>query len=81
MPPTIAPGAHIELRDAVWRVERLDQTSTGSHAWRCVGVSEIVRDQEAVFLSEYEPNVRVLDPRKTELVREGIGISITHPRA
>lgn len=66
----IAPGAHIELRDAVWRVERLDQTSTGSHAWRCVGVSEIVRDQEAVFLEEYEREVRVLDPRKTELVRD-----------
>lgn len=68
--PPIAPGAHIELRDAVWRVERLDQTSTGGHAWRCVGVSEIVRDQAAVFLAEYEPDVRVLDPRATTLVRD-----------
>ncbi len=70
MPPTIAPGAHIELRDAIWRVQRLDLTSTGTQAWRCVGISEIVRDQEAVFLEEYEPTVRVLDPRQTRLVRD-----------
>lgn len=29
----IAPGAHIELRDAVWRVERVDLTSSGTQAW------------------------------------------------
>ena len=66
----IAPGAHIELRDAVWRVQRVDATSTGSQAWRCVGISEIVRDQEALFLEEYEPEVRVLDPRETRLERD-----------
>lgn len=66
----IAPGAHIELYGAIWRVQRLDPTSIGTQAWRCIGVSEIVRDQEAVFLEEYEPDVRVLDPRKTQLVRD-----------
>ncbi len=66
----IAPGAHIELRDAVWRVVRVDTTSSGKAAWRCVGVSEIVRDQEALFLEELEPEVRVLDPRTTALERD-----------
>ncbi len=66
----IAPGAHIEIRDAVWRVVRVDQTSSDRAAWRCIGVSEIVRDQEAVFLEEFEPDVRVLDPRETTLVRD-----------
>ena len=66
----IAPGAHIELRDAIWRVQRVDLTSNGSQAWRCVGISEIVRDQEAVFLEEYEPKVKVLDPRATNLVQD-----------
>ena len=49
---------------------RIDPTSTGSSAWRCVVVSEIVRDQEAVFLEELEPKVKVLDPRQTTLVRD-----------
>lgn len=68
--PIIAPGAHIELRDSVWRVVRVDQTSSGKAAWRCMGVDEIVRDQEALFLEEYEPKVRVLDPRETSLERD-----------
>lgn len=72
MTSPVAPGAHIELRDAVWRVVRIDRTSTGSNAWRCVGVSEIVRDQEAIFLDEFEDpkKVRVLDPKETTLERD-----------
>jgi ERCC4-related helicase len=64
----IAPGAHIEVRDAVWRVVQVNQTSSGHQAWHVVGLSEIVRDQEAIFLQEYEPHVAVLDPRETQLV-------------
>ncbi len=66
----VAPGAHIELRDAVWRVQRVDTTSTGTQVWRCVGISEIVRDSEAIFLEEYEPQVKVLDPVRTRLERD-----------
>lgn len=66
----IAPGAHIQVRDAVWRVLRVDPTSTGTHAWTVVGVSEIVRDQEAIFLEDYEPAVEVLDPKATRLVHD-----------
>jgi hypothetical protein len=67
----IAPGAHIELRDAVWPVVRVDQSGTGQQAWTCVGVSEMVRDTPAVFLKEMEDRrPRVLDPRCTELVRD-----------
>ena len=64
----IAAGAHIEVRDAVWRVVQVNQTSSGHQAWHVVGLSEIVRDQEAIFLQEYEPQVTVLDPRTTQLV-------------
>jgi ERCC4-related helicase len=64
----IATGAHIEVRDAVWRVVQVNQTSSGKAAWHVVGLSEIVRDEEAIFLEEYEPQVTVLDPRETQLV-------------
>ncbi len=72
----IAPGAHIQVRDAVWRVLKVDQTSSGTQAWTVVGVSEIVRDQEAIFLEEYERDergelaVKVLDPKLTRLVAD-----------
>ena len=66
----IAPGAHIQVRDAVWRVVQVNQTSSGRAAWHVVGLSEIVRDQDAIFLEEYEPQVRVLDPRDTQLLSD-----------
>ena len=64
----IAPGALIEIRDAQWRVLKVDRVSTGRAAWTVVGVSSYVQDQEAVFLEDYEPSVRVLAPEKTTLV-------------
>ncbi len=64
----IAPGANILVRDAAWRVRRVDRTSTGSQAYHVTGVSEIVRDKEAIFLEEYEESIEVLDPRTTQLV-------------
>lgn len=72
----IAPGAHIQVRDSVWRVLRVDQTSSGTHAWTVIGVSEIVRDQESIFLEDYERDgngklaVMVLDPKDTQLVAD-----------
>lgn len=48
----IALGAHIEVRDAVWRVVQVNQTSGGTAAQHFVGLSEIVRDHEAIFLQE-----------------------------
>lgn len=66
----IAPGALIEVRDAQWRVLKVDRVSTGRAAWTVVGVSSYVQDQEAIFLEDYEPSVRVLAPEKTTLVAD-----------
>lgn len=66
----IAPGALIEVRDALWRVLKVDVTSTGRAAWTVVGVSAFVRDQEAIFLEDYEPPPKVLDPAETKLVED-----------
>lgn len=72
MTTPIAPGAHILLRDAVWRVVRIEESSTGLAAWRCIGISEVVRDQDATFLQEFEnpKDIQVLDPRETKLERD-----------
>jgi superfamily II DNA or RNA helicase len=72
----IAPGAQILARDAVWRVVQVTPTFNGTHAYHVVGVSEIVRDQEAIFLEEFERtptgelDITVLDPRVTEVVAD-----------
>lgn len=69
-PDVIAPGALIEVRDTLWRVLKVDQASTGRAVWTVTGVSPYVQDEEAVFLEDYEPSVRVLAPEKTTLVSD-----------
>lgn len=82
----IAPGARIVVRDAEWLVRKVDNyfrdTREGPKPVRsisAVGVSEIVRDKEAIFIDEIENNygrmrnipdagIEVLDPADTKLV-------------
>jgi len=66
--PTVAPGARVVIRDAEWLVRRTDRTPTGGQALHCVGLSEIVREKEATFLTEVEEAVKVLRPEETQLM-------------
>ncbi len=63
----LAPGARVLVRDAEWLVRRVDRTSTGGQALSVVGTSELVRDKEAIFLTEVEKKIDVLDPVDTQL--------------
>ncbi|MGM0681442.1 MAG: helicase-related protein [Thermodesulfobacteriota bacterium] len=67
----LAPGARVVIRDAEWLVRRVDRTSSYGKALTCVGLSELVKDKEAVFLTEIEKlrnPVQILDPAQTKLV-------------
>jgi len=68
----VAPGARIEVRDAEWLVRRVEKTETKGQAIHVVGMSELVKGKEAIFLSDAEArtrkNIKVLDPRDTRLV-------------
>jgi len=63
-----APGARVVIRDAEWLVRKVDRTSSGSQAITAVGISELVKDKEAVFLSSVEKQIEILDPVDTKLV-------------
>lgn len=65
---TLAPGARIEVRDEEWLVRRVDRTDSGGQAISVVGISELVRDRETVFLTDAERNLQILDPADTRLV-------------
>ncbi len=56
-----APGARVVVRDAEWVVRRVDPSSDGGYQLVCDGVSELVREREAVFLTTLEPEIQVLD--------------------
>lgn len=65
-----APGARIVVRDAEWLIRRVDRTSTGGQKLTVVGISELVRDKESIFLTEVDKSIEVLDPVDTKLVRD-----------
>jgi superfamily II DNA or RNA helicase len=64
----VAPGARVVIRDAEWLVRKVDTTSTGGRSIHAVGLSELVKDREAIFLSELERDIQILDPAATKLV-------------
>lgn len=64
----VAPGARVVIRDAEWLVRKVDATSTGGYAIHTVGMSELVKNREAIFLSELERDITVMDPAETKLV-------------
>ena len=64
----IAPGARVVIRDAEWLVKKVDRTSTGGRALTVVGITELVKDKESIFLDEIDKNIEVLDPVNTKLI-------------
>ena len=65
-----APGARILVRDAEWLVRKVDTTSTGGQALTVVGISELVKDKESIFLTEIDQSIEILDPAKTTLIQD-----------
>ncbi len=72
--PPITPGQRVVCRDAEWLVTRVDITEhkrnnqTGKteleHAVYCVGVDDLVRGHEAIFLTQLDA-VTPVDPAET----------------
>ncbi len=63
---TYAPGARVLIRDEEWMVRRIQPARAGS-ALHVLGLSELVRNQEALFLTELD-EVEVLRAEDTKLV-------------
>ncbi|MEU9914744.1 DEAD/DEAH box helicase [Streptomyces sp. NPDC051001] len=62
-------GAQVVVRDEVWLVRSSMPTADDGTRIEVVGVSEFVRDQEAVFFSGLD-RIELLDPRATALVMD-----------
>ena len=65
-----APGARVEIRDAEWVIRRVDVSSDKGYQLTCDGISELVRGKEAIFLTQLEAEVKILDPATTKLVQD-----------
>jgi len=68
--PHYAPGMRIVIRDVEWIVRRVDTSSDGGQQLRCSGISELVREKDAIFLSKLENDIKILKPEETDLVTD-----------
>ncbi|MFC5953569.1 SNF2-related protein [Streptomyces pratens] len=74
MPASEGPppaGTVIEVRDEEWMVRNPRQVRPGEYLIEAVGVSDLVRGQEARFLVPTMDRHRVLCPEDTELLADG----------
>jgi len=64
-----APGLRVIIRDSEWIIKQVNPNSTSGYALSVVGLSELVKDKEAIFLTDMPgENIEIVDPAKTELV-------------
>lgn len=64
----LVPGARALIRDEEWLIRRVDPSADGGWLLSCDGISDLVRGQSALFLTELEDDIEILDPAETLLV-------------
>ena len=62
-----APGMRVIIRDEEWMIKKCDTNSFGYTTLQCIGISPLVKDKAAYFLSDLE-TIEIVDPTKTKLV-------------
>lgn len=62
-----APGMRTIIRDEEWRVKKVDKNSLGNMTLHCIGISPLVKDKEAIFLTDLE-QIQIVNPAEVKLV-------------
>ena len=62
-----APGMRTIIRDEEWMVRKVEINSMRNKTLHCVGVSPLIKDKEAIFLTDLE-TIRLVDPAKVNLI-------------
>lgn len=64
-----APGMRLIIRDEEWMIKKIDTNEIGAQALNCIGISPLVKDKEAIFLTDLE-EIEAVDPTKIRLVKD-----------
>lgn len=62
-----APGMRTIIRDEEWMIKKIDKNSLGNKTLYCIGISPLVKDKEAVFLTDLE-QIQIVNPAEVKLV-------------
>lgn len=61
----IASGTRVRIRGEEWLVRKVDRTAGGDQRILALGLSQLVRNRESIFIQELEDEVEIVDPAKT----------------
>ncbi len=62
-----APGMRTIIRDEEWMIKKVDKNSLGNKTLHCVGISPLVKDKEAIFLTDLE-DIQIVNPAEIKLI-------------
>lgn len=62
-----APGMRAIIRDEEWMIKKIEINSMGNKALHCVGISPLVKDRDAIFLTDLE-TVTIVNPADIKLI-------------
>lgn len=63
-----APGMRIIVRGEEWMVKKVETNSLGNQTLHVVGLSELVKEYESMFLTDIEKNIEIVDPAKVTIM-------------
>ena len=63
-----APGMRIIVRGEEWMVKKVETNSLGNQTLHVVGLSQLVKDYDSMFLVDVEKEIEIVDPAKVTLV-------------
>lgn len=70
MKPELAHSMRVVIHNEEWLIRPPSPTKGGGYLPSCDGISELVRGQEALFLTELEDAIEILDPANTQLAAD-----------
>ena len=62
-----APGMRVIIRDEEWIIKKIETNSLGNKALHCIGISPLVKDREAIFLTDLE-EIQIVNPAEVNLI-------------
>lgn len=62
-----APGMRTIIRDEEWMIKKIDKNSLENKTLHCIGISPLVKDKEAIFLTDLE-QIQIVNPAEVKLV-------------
>lgn len=63
-----APGMRIIVRGEEWMVKKVETNSLGNQTLHVIGLSQLVKDYDSMFLVDVEKSIEIVDPAKVTLV-------------